>query len=71
MSEVGLRIRLDDRLRHDFITACKSQDTTAAQVLRAFMRAYVEEHAHDHLQGRLFTARNVIPDALIDAAKTP
>lgn len=54
MSEPGLRIRVDDGLRRDFIQACKSQDTTAAQVLRAFMRSYIEEHGAAVLQGRLF-----------------
>ena len=54
MTEVGLRIRVDDRLRRDFIATCKSQDTTAAQVLRAFMRGYVEEHGDGVRQGRLF-----------------
>lgn len=42
--EVGLRIRVDESLRRQFIGACKQADTTGAQVLRAFMRAYVEQH---------------------------
>lgn len=44
MKEVGLRIRVDDVLRREFIRTCKAEDTTAAQVLRACMRSYVEEH---------------------------
>jgi len=44
MREAGLRIRVDDTLRRDFIEACKANDTTAAQVLRACMRSYVAEH---------------------------
>ncbi len=43
--EVGLRIRVDETLRREFIEACKESDTTGAQVLRAFMRAYIEQHA--------------------------
>lgn len=59
MSEdVGLRIRVDDRLRHDFIETCKALDTTAAQVLRAFMRSYVEQHGEKVRQGQLFDARS-------------
>lgn len=41
MEDVGLRIRVDDALRCRFIAMCKQHDTTAAQVLRAFMRSYV------------------------------
>ena len=41
--DVGLRIRVDEKLRKDFVSACKSQDLTASQVLRAFMRQYVNE----------------------------
>jgi hypothetical protein len=52
--EVGLRIRLQDALRRDFIETCKSRDTTAAQVLRAFMRAYVDQHGLALKQGKLF-----------------
>lgn len=45
MKESGLRIRVDDQLRGAFIHACKKSDLTAAQVLRAFMRNYVEQYA--------------------------
>lgn len=55
MSEAGLRIRVDDALRRDFIETCKLHDKTAAQVLRAFMRAYVGEHGESVRQGRLFS----------------
>lgn len=42
MAENGLRIRIDDGLRAEFIQTCRGNDQTAAQVLRAFMRQYVE-----------------------------
>jgi antitoxin component of RelBE/YafQ-DinJ toxin-antitoxin module len=42
MAENGLRIRIDDDLRTEFIQMCRGNDQTAAQVLRAFMRQYVE-----------------------------
>jgi hypothetical protein len=42
MAESGLRIRVDSRLREDFLRACKKDDLTGAQVLRAFMRSYIE-----------------------------
>ena len=42
MAENGLRIRIDDNLRSEFIQVCRGNDQTAAQVLRAFMRQYIE-----------------------------
>lgn len=52
--DAGLRIRVDGALRRDFIEACRVQDTTGAQVLRAFMRAYVERQGALR-QAALFT----------------
>ena len=40
--DVGLRIRVDRDLRESFIEACKADDRPAAQVLREFMRTYVD-----------------------------
>lgn len=54
MSEAGLRIRVEDTLRLEFLATCKAQDTTAAQVLRAFMRSYVEQHGSRLRQPDLF-----------------
>lgn len=54
MAEAGLRIRVDDTLRRDFIATCKANDTTAAQVLRAYMRSYLETHGAEVRQGKLF-----------------
>jgi hypothetical protein len=54
MAEAGLRIRVDDELRHDFIATCKMRDTTAAQELRAFMRSYVGQHGQEMMQRNLF-----------------
>lgn len=42
MKDVGLRIRLQRELREHFIAVYKSQDKSAAQVLREFMRSYIE-----------------------------
>lgn len=58
MSDIGLRIRLDDQLRHEFIETCKAKDTTAAQVLRNYMRAYVEQYGVEVRQGHLFGSRD-------------
>lgn len=51
----GLRIRLDDPLKRSFILVCKGQDKSAAQVIREFMRRYVDRHT-DMSQGELFPA---------------
>jgi hypothetical protein len=45
MKESGLRIRVENELREAFLIACKREDLTAAQVLRGFMRSYVEQKA--------------------------
>lgn len=42
MKESGLRIRVENELREEFLLACKKHDLTGAQVLRSFMRSYVE-----------------------------
>lgn len=65
MSEAGLRIRMDHTLRRDFIETCRRKDTTAAQALRAFMRAYIEEHGVATRQEELFTS----PDSPTGAQK--
>lgn len=47
MKDVGLRIRVQRELRDAFLAACRAQDKPAAQVLREFMRAYVQNHPPD------------------------
>lgn len=43
MKDAGMRIRVEQHLREEFIAACQTQHTPAAQVLRQFMRGYVEQ----------------------------
>lgn len=43
--ESGLRIRVENQLRESFLLVCKKNDLTAAQVIRAFMRSYIEQHS--------------------------
>ena len=38
----GLRIRVQRDLRDRFLEVCRAQDKPAAQVIREFMREYVE-----------------------------
>ena len=40
----ALRIRIDPELHKRFIDICKSQDISASQVLREFMKRYVSTH---------------------------
>lgn len=63
MPESGLRIRVDDHLRRDFIEICRRRDTTAAQVLRAFMRTYIEEHGAAVRQEDLFSDQDAPLDS--------
>jgi hypothetical protein len=61
--DAGFRIRVDDSLRAEFIAACKRQDRTAAQVLRDFMRRFVEDTpraAQKDLFGEQDTAMRVM-----------
>ena len=44
MSEAGIRIRIDPKLRDKFILACKNNDLTASQVIRAYIREYVKSN---------------------------
>lgn len=41
--DVGMRIRIERELRDDFLAACQVQDRPAAQVIREFMRAFIQE----------------------------
>lgn len=56
----GLRIRVDGQLRQEFISACRSHDRAAAQVLREFMRDYVAKH-YSGQQESLFSEESKIP----------
>lgn len=40
----GLRIRVQRDLREKFLEVCRAQDRPAAQVIREFMRAYIDRH---------------------------
>jgi antitoxin component of RelBE/YafQ-DinJ toxin-antitoxin module len=44
MKTAGLRIRVEPGLRDSFLRACKANDLSASQVIRAFMREYIENN---------------------------
>ena len=45
MSEATFTFRVDEALKSEFSTAAKNRDRNAAQLLRDFMRAYVQQQA--------------------------
>ena len=42
--DAGLRIRVEENLRRDFLAICHAQDIPAASVVRGFMRKYISEN---------------------------
>ena len=50
MSEATFTFRVDEALKNDFTSAAKARDRTGAQLLRDFMREFVQrqEEAADH-----------------------
>jgi len=43
MSEATFTFRVDETLKHAFATAAKARDRTGAQLLRDFMREFVQQ----------------------------
>ena len=50
---VAFKIRIEEELRREFVETCNADDLTAAQVVRRFMRGYIERHKAA-IQGDLF-----------------
>jgi hypothetical protein len=42
MKDAGMRIRVEPELREEFVDICKQKDVPAAQVIRTFMREYIQ-----------------------------
>ena len=55
--DVGFQVRIDKALREEFVEACRAQDRPAAQVVREFMRQYVDSYRRN-AQGSLFPDDN-------------
>lgn len=47
MKDSGFRIRVQKELREEFLELCHRQDRPAAQVIREFMRDYIERHSDE------------------------
>lgn len=46
MKDSQFRIRVDEHLRQSFIDTCRDLDRPASQVLREFMKQFVEEQGN-------------------------
>jgi len=57
----GLRIRVDQELREEFLATCHAEDKPASQVLREFMREYVRR-GRQALQQDLFRSNGIKAD---------
>lgn len=49
MAQVQLPIKLDSELKDAFISVCNSQDSTASQEIRKFMKSYIKKHGQQDL----------------------
>lgn len=49
MSTVQLPVKIDSELKDLFISVCKSQDSTASQEIRKFIKDYVRKHGQQNL----------------------
>ncbi len=58
MKDAALRIRLPADLHQRFLAVCRAQDKPAAQVLREYMRSYVERN------------KNFLDDEMLDDAES-
>lgn len=47
--DAAFTIRVDAELRDAFVTSCKANDISAAQVVRAAMRDYINKNAQQSL----------------------
>lgn len=57
MKDAGLRIRVDRETRAAFVEACRRRDKFASDVIREFMRAFIEEELNGR-QADLFKETN-------------
>jgi hypothetical protein len=49
MKDAGMRIRVEPELREKFVNLCRDNDVPAAQVLRSFMREFVQTNSEKAL----------------------
>lgn len=49
MAEPVIRFRVDAQIKKSFEEACKSNDITASQVLRKFIKEYIKKNGQKNL----------------------
>ena len=54
MKDAGMRIRVEPDLRSAFLKVCHDANLPAAQVIRNFMRVFVDQQEGLQLQSKLF-----------------
>ena len=52
MKDVGMRIRVEPELREEFVDICKQKDVPAAQVIRSFMREFIQTNTAVEAQSK-------------------
>ncbi|RMO24145.1 YacA [Pseudomonas syringae pv. pisi] len=74
MSEATFTFRVDETLKTEFSMTAKAHDRTVAQLLRDFMRDYVEQAEYDEwLRAKVESSRasanagNLVPAAEVEA----
>lgn len=59
MKTSALRIRIEPRLHDDFIAICKDLDLPASQVIRKFMKEFVEENSQQSQEKGLEISKRI------------
>jgi hypothetical protein len=70
MKDAGMRIRVEPELREKFVNICREKDVPAAQVLRSFMREFIESNSiktRAKTTDRVSNAKLGIPRAVTNA----
>jgi antitoxin component of RelBE/YafQ-DinJ toxin-antitoxin module len=64
MKDVGMRIRVEPELREEFVDICKQKDVPAAQVIRTFMREFIQTNtaipAHNKSRAQPLTKKSAV-----------
>ena len=73
MKDVGMRIRVEPELREEFVDICKQKDVPAAQVIRTFMREFIQTNsvakAHSKLRAQPLAKKSAAQDRLTTTTK--
>jgi hypothetical protein len=69
MKDVGMRIRVEPELREEFVDICKQKDVPAAQVIRTFMREFIQTNtiakAHSKVRAQPLAKKSAADGSLL------